>query len=300
MTRTTLLCPVYNSYLIFRANIESLLANVNKYNLLIVDDCSNDKKLLEYLEYLSQFPNIRIIKTGEPADCPHHNSYGRNILPPNKKRLSKGQGISINIGIEQVETEFVFIFDSDTLFLPRSKSLIASMEKCMDLEDKIMAVGQLCGKIDGTKIIHDKRPGIGAVNACAMMSRMSGWNKHGLQLLHNGGWCHEPYSRSIFTEGFKTCNFNVYKDGYLIHLGAGLLRTERPEDYAGNFAFTQDKFRKYGTLNPDGSIKDYYAGYYCIPFTTANFIKLLVDTYAELDFDIRENITEEWHVGNIK
>lgn len=291
--RTTLLCPVYNSYLIFRANIESLMAKIKQYKLIIVDDCSDDLKLLKFLEYLSKSPNITVIKAGDPADCPHPNIYD-NICPSNRNKFTLGQGLAINLGLQYVNTEFVFIFDSDTLFLPHSKSLIAKMEKCMDLEKIIMAVGQLCGKIDGVKITHKKLPGMGAINACAMLSRMSGWKEHGLKLLHNGGWCHEPYSRSIFDKGFTTCNFNVYKDGYLIHLGAGVLRTERPSDYAGNFAFTRDKHRKYGTLNSNGSIKDYYAGYLCIPFTTANFIKLLVDTYAELDFDIRKDVTEGW------
>lgn len=299
--RTTLLCPVYNSYLIFRANIESLLANIDFDKLLIVDDCSNDQQLLSYLQYLSSLPNIDIIHTGDPADCPDHNSCGRHVLPPGKQKLSQGQGVAINLGLRQIETEFVLIFDSDIFFMSHIKSLIVEMEKCMDLDNEIMAVGQLVGKIDGIKIIDspfyatvsNKIEG-GFPNACAMLSRMSGWTQHGLSKLHNGGWCHFPYAQSIFLKKFKTCNFNVFKDKYLIHLGAGILRTEKPHDYQGNFAFTQDKQRKYGTLNHDGSLKDYYAGFHCIPFTTVDFIKLLTDTYAELDFSVRKDITRSW------
>lgn len=299
--RTTLLCPVYNSYLLFRANVESLLANTDFDQLLIVDDCSNDPKTVGFLEYLdNNFQNISVVQAGDPADCPQHNGHGRGVLPPGKTNLSKGQGLAINYGIQHVRTDFTFIYDSDTLFLPKSKTMFVEMEKCMDTDEQVMAVGQLAGKIDGIKIIAQRflnwrnRPVGGFPNACAMLSRMTGWHDHRLKLLHNGGWCHEPYATSIFDNRLKTCNFNVYKDGYIIHLGAGMLRTEKPHDYAGNFAFTKDKDRKYGTLNSDGSLKDYYAGHNCIPFTTQEFIELLNTSYQNLDFSIRKNIVQGW------
>jgi len=298
--KTTLLCPVYNNYLVFRANIESLLANIPSHayhELLIVDDCSNEKQLINYLDALDSIPYIRVIKAGLPADCPHHNGRGRGILPKNKNRLSIGQGLAINFGIDHVNSDYVFIFDSDILFNKKSCDLIRQMEECMDLDPKIMTVGQLVGKIDGIKIVEkpfyaavsNKNEG-GFPNACAMLSRMDGWKRHRVSKLHNGGWCHFPYSVSIFRNGYKTCNFNVFKDGYLIHLGATVLRHERPGDYMGNFAFAEDQHRKYGTLNPNGSLKDWYAGHDCIPYSTKQFVKLLEETYSDLDFSTRKSL----------
>ena len=321
--RTTVLYTVQNNYIIFRASVESLLAHVpkNQYaKLLIVDDCSSDKVLLSFLDQLSaDFEFVKIIHTGEPADLSYYNKAGeggRRICDNNdtddairgdrgkgdskllgSRTVSKGHGLSINIGLEHVETELVFIVDSDILFTRKSGNLIPEMEKCTDMDEAIMNVGALVDRIDGIKVF-DKPFCLGAEcgSKVAMrgawpsfiggLSKMSGWREHNLPLLQNGGWVHCEYSKAIFAHGFKTCNFNVFKDGHLIHLGFATVRQGRGQIRRA-FYFSREAKKTWPKHNIG---RGWWYGHHKIPYTTEQFLKILEDAYANLDFSARMNV----------
>jgi len=322
--RTTILYVVHNNYLIFRASIESLLAHVAREHyakLLIVDDCSSDKSLLGFMDRLvSDFDFVEVIHTGEPADISYYNTAGRggrracakgdgqrgdrqkgDRRSLGNRKISKGHGESVNMGLARVETEFVFIVDSDILFMEKSRDMIPGMESCMDMDPTIMNVGALVNSIDGIKVfdapvnIRDlgdnttlqweniaSRGGWPSFNGG--LSRVSGWREHGLPLLNNGGWIHVDYAPAMFSCGFKTCNFNVFRDGYLIHLGYATLRKTRnggANELCKGFFFSRDENNKK---------MGWWYGHHRIPYTTSEFNIILEAAYAETNFSTRKNI----------
>lgn len=322
--RTTILYAVHNNYPIFRASIESLLAHVPRGHyakLLIVDDCSSDKALLGFLDRLAVDLNCaEVIHTGDPADISYYNTAGRggrrvcargdgmrgdrqkgDRRSLGNKKISKGHGESVNMGLSRVETEFVLIVDSDILFMEKSRDMIPAMEACMDTDSAIMNVGALVNRIDGMKVfdapvnIRDlgddtpvqwesvaERGGWPSFNGG--LARMSGWREHGLPAMNNGGWIHVDYAPALFSRGFKTCNFNVFRDGYLIHLGYATLRKTRDggaDELCKGFFFSQDE--------NDKNLGWWY-GHHRIPYTTAEFQLLLESAYAGTDFSTRKNV----------
>lgn len=322
--RTTILYTVHNNYPIFRASVESLLAHVPRdsyANLLIVDDCSSNKTLLDFLDRLaSDFDFVEVVHTGEPADMSYYNTAGRggrrvctmdDSLRGDRRRgdkrslggrkISKGHGGSATIGLRHVGTEFVLVVDSDILFLEKSRDMLPAMETCMDMDPAIMNVGALVNCIDGVKVFDkpfnirdfgDNMPlqweSIASRGAwpseVAGLMRMSGWTEHGLPTFNNGGWMGLDYALAIFERGFKTCNFNVFKDGYLIHLGYATLRETRdggPDELCKGFFFSQDKSdKKMG----------WWYGHHRIPYTTSEFQRILESAYTKTDFSTRKNI----------
>lgn len=322
--RTTVLYTVHNNCLVFRAGIESLLAHVPKdqYDrILIMDDCSSQESLLGFLRQLElDHDFIEVVHTGPPADLSYYNTAGRggrrvadandNLRDDRLKgdrrslghrTLSKGHGESINIALRHhIETEFILTVDSDILFMKKSKSLITDMEACMDMDPEIMNVGALVNRVDGIRVfdkpfdireagddmdVSDRVASRGGwPSFIGGLTRMSGWTKHGLPSFSNGGWISGNYAPALFERGFKTCNFNVFKDGYLIHLGYATLRKTRnggPDELCKGFFFSQDE--------SDKEIGWWY-GHHRIPCTTEVFQRTLEGAYAELDFSIRKNI----------
>lgn len=321
--RTTILYAVHNNYQIFRASIESLLAHVPREHyakLLIVDDCSSDKSLLGFLDRLADdLDFVEVIHTGEPADISYYNTAGRggrrvcargdsgrgdrqkgDRRSLGNRKISKGHGESVNIGLDRVEAEFVFIVDSDILFMEKSRSMIPEMERYMDMDPAIMNVGDLVNRIEGTRVfdapvnIRDlgddstlrwesiaSRGGWPSFNGG--LTRMSGWLEHGLPPLNNGGWVTVSYAPALFSRGFKTCNFNVFRNGYLIHLGYATLRNTRDggaDELCKGFFFSKDNTEDIG----------WWYGHHSIPYTTAEFEGILQKAYAHLDFSTRMNV----------
>lgn len=228
-----ILIPVRNQYILFRQLFESICMNIPDGEIgkiIVVDDHSSNKKLKHYLKYLAERSMIHLIRNGMPLP-----SYYSRI--PFSFLKSKGHGGSLNIGLEQVSTEYVFILDPDCIIL--RKDILKNSLACFNLDPEIMSVGQVVGGIRGIKIIGpkerenpefktkyvNKKPGqYGMTNASCMLVRMDAWRKHGLSKFWNGGWAHMPFGKSIFRNGFKTCNFDFYIDGYIIHLGRATLK----------------------------------------------------------------------------
>ena len=201
-------------------------------------------------------------------------------------------------------TELVFIVDSDILFMRESGNLLPEMEKCMDMDEAIMNVGALVNSVDGIKVF-DKPFLLGThyLKDISMrgawpsfiggLSKMSGWREHNLPLLQNGGWIHCQYSKALFARGFKTCNFNVFKDGYLIHLGTATIRHGRSRLHIALY-FSRDASETWSkdVLQGDSwnDPRGWWYGYHRIPYTTEQFLKILDDAYADLSFSTRMNV----------
>lgn len=288
--------------------------------LLIVDDCSSDVTLLGFLDRLaSDLDFVEVVRAGEPADLSYYNAAGgggRRACAEGDglrgdrragderslggRKVSKGHGESANIGLGRVGTEFVLMVDSDILFMGKSRDLLPGMEACMDLDPAIMSVGALVNRVDGVRVfdrpfnIRDSGDNMPVLweevvaprgawpSQIAGLMRMSGWAKHGLPTFNNGGWIGVDYALAIFERGLKTCNFNVFRDGYLIHLGYATLRETRNQPHSG-FSFSRDK-------NARAKRMGWWYGHHRVPHTTGEFQRLLESAYAGADFSTRRNV----------
>jgi len=303
---TTALYTVRNNYPMFRMAIESFfeyIPNDHCSEIVVVVDCSNDSETTRFLNYINNKnicgKNIRCFLSGErPTRYAYYNRFGRG-KSNNGEEVSMGHGVSINKGLEKVETKYVLILDSDTIMLPRAVNLIPRLIDCFKLDEKIMAVGQSSGAIDGVVISHELGPKVtpdyhsGMPNACLMMSDMDGWKVHKLKGMSNGGWAHSPYIYNIYERGFKTCNFNTFKDGYAIHIGYSTLRITREQENSRTMGFVKDS-GGYGRPKGKGdsveSIRDWYAGYYCVILNTSQLVSYLKKEYSSFDFSIRKSV----------
>ena len=301
MSKTSILYTVYNNYCTFRTSIESLFANINSddYNqIIIANDCSNQKELLEFLEYLNNLPNVSVINMGEPSDHSYYR-FGRGRGPcPEGKTMSKGHGFSINAGLEQVVSDFVFVVDSDMLFLPKCKTLINQLEKRMNLNADIMVAGQLIGNLKKSETFDTPFfcPKIGTkggwIHSCAMFCRMAGWTNHNLSKFRNGAWAQKLYVKSIFENKLKTCNMNLFGDSYLIHLGGAIVTVARDRPKHKRpclFGFAKNGKSSYAGKQK-GELVDWYAGHTSIKLTTEEFINLSSNEYVSFPFNERKNI----------
>jgi len=301
MNKTTIVYTVHNNYLIFRASIESLLDHIDMdqiSKIIVINDCSSEQKMLGFLKYLNTLENIEVINAGEPSDYSFHNNkqaLGRPSPAIRGKKSSVGHGIAQNIGIEKTETEFILFVDSDILFMPKSVNLVKELESCMALDEKILDVGQLVGEVRG-KIIVDK-PFISPSDRDGQlvkirggwpvhilsMSRVAAWKEHGLTQMCNGGWTNERYVPTLWKAGFKTCNFDIFINGYAIHLGYATLRHTRDITSRQRIVYCRDGG---GYSKSRGS----WYGHKFVPYTTDKFLEILENTYMDLEFDTRKNI----------
>jgi len=300
MNKSTIVYTVHNNYLIFRASIESMMAHMDTselYEIIIVDDCSSEKQLVDFLSYLDTLPLVRVIKAGKPSDYSFHNNkqaFGKPSPVISGKKSSVGHGVAQNLGIANTVTEFVLFVDSDILFMPKSKTLLRQFEQCMHLDEKVMSAGQLVGEVRGVKII-DKPfvlPGQAGqlistrggwpVHILAM-SRVSGWTEHRLTKMCNGGWTNENYIPSLWKNGFKTCNFDVFVEEYVIHLGYATLRHTRDITDKQRIVYCSDGG---GYSKSRGS----WYGYKFVPHTTCEFLEMLNNAYGNTPFDTRKNV----------
>jgi len=301
MGDVTLLYTVRNNYNIFRLALESAIAYIPKEqcdSIVIVDDCSSDKNILDYLTTLENDKslNVTVVRGGEPTDLGYYNKESRGKQP----NTSLGHGIAINLGLDSVKTRYVMVLDSDTNILPKGINLIPNMLECFKLDEKILAVGQSSGRINGIVINHTGRfeyykskndPATtgGFPNSCLMICDMKGWTEYGISRLSNSGWASAPYIYSVFREGFKTCNYNVFKDGYALHLGYSTLRVTR-ENYTATLGFVKD-CTKYGSIKgSDGSINDWYGGYFNVGLTTDELLNFIKVEYNGFPYDQRKSV----------
>jgi len=333
--KVTILYTVRNYYEMFRMSIESVFKYIpdNHYKeIIIVDDCSDRKEMIDFLRSLEeQYEKVKIVRPevwsedgktkikGGPLKWGYYNKHGRSyekirvVVNDPKLETSFGHGGSLNYGITEVDTEYVLILDSDTIMLPKAKSLIPKLLECFALDEKILSVGQVAGKVDGIKVfdkifyyhrtVGDEPVKIGklgdenirghggATNACLMMCKMSSWIEHKLNTFSNSGWAHGSYvfqgPYSILMSGFKTCNFNTFKDGYAIHIGYSTVRQTR-EANSKTLGFVQG-CGGYGSLGNTADHSDWYGGYYAVNVDTTTLEKILVKEY-NYDYKLRKSI----------
>jgi glycosyltransferase involved in cell wall biosynthesis len=292
-----ILIPVRNQYLHFRQLYESirhLIADNEIGQIIVVDDHSLDRTLRAYTQYLHNRGLITLIRNGIPLP-----SYYTGIPVPFLK--SKGHGTSLNIGLKHVKTDHVFILDPDSIIL--RGDILKNSVHCFDLDPLIMAVGQVVGQVRGIEVIgseerkkarltteyiqkHSEQYGF--TNACCMLVRMSAWNEHGLSLFWDRGWAHMPFVRSIFQNGFETCNFDFFIDGYVIHLGWAELKNMR-------FKYLRFKRYKEGLPSYGHSLEsnkyankergEVYSGYFELKIPSTEYDAYLEKTYMHLPFE---------------
>jgi len=305
----TLLYTVRNNYNIFRLALESALQYIPKdqyKEIIIVNDHSNDPKTLAYFDALKNDPStkVRVVDVGEPRECGYYSDLGRGTNDI-KNRTGKdiltslGHGHSLTIGVNNVNTRYVMTLDSDTNILPKGKDLIPNMLNCFTLDEKILAVGQSSGRIDGinvtSEIFHyyknkyDNNASGGFPNSCLMICDMESWTKYKLDKFANSGWAHTIYIKDLYKQGFKTCNYNIFKDGYALHLGYSTVRVTR-KNFTATLGFVRD-CTKYGSIRgSDGSINDWYGGYFSVGLNSKELFDFLNVEYDGFPYDQRKSV----------
>ena len=297
MQKVDILIPVRNEYILFRQLFESIIQKIPKEdigNIIVVDDFSTDKKLRKYLKYLSNEKLIKLIK----GFIPLPSFYSRIPIP---LLTSRGHGGSINKGINYVTSDYVLILDPDVIIL--NGNLIIDAMKCFDLDSKVVSVGQVVGGIKGIKVIGSeerKNPEFlteyvrkhshhyGMTNACCMLNKTVAHREYGLAKFWNRGWAHMPFTKSIFQKGYKTCNFDFFVNGYVVHLGRASLK---------NMKFKNMKIRKFKDGKPPYGMSketnkyankekgEYYGGYLELKIPSGVYDKILEEKYSNLPFD---------------
>jgi glycosyltransferase involved in cell wall biosynthesis len=292
-----IIVPVRDQYLLFRQLYESIRFRIPDREIgriIVVDDHSSDKRLRGYTKYLDKKGLIKLIRNGMPLP-----SYYTGI--PLSFLKSKGHGSSLNIGLRHVTTTYVFILDPDCIIL-RGDVLRNSLP-CFNLDPRIVSIGQVVGGVRGVKVIgceereipehkteytRKKPHHYGFINACCMLASMDAWRKHNLTPFWNKGWAHMRFAKSIFEHGFKTCNFDFFLDGYVVHLGRALLkkmkikhlRLRRAEDRSEPYGMSAEK-TKYSAKHQG----EFYGGYFELKIQSDEYDRLLEDKYGNLAFD---------------
>jgi len=108
--RTTILIPNYNGSKFIEACLDSLL-KCGDYPIIVVDNGSADGSA-EIIE--NKYPMVRLIKLHENTGFCH----------------------AVNVGLHEIETEYVFLLNNDTTVDP---DCINTLEKRMDAEDKVFS-----------------------------------------------------------------------------------------------------------------------------------------------------------------
>jgi glycosyltransferase involved in cell wall biosynthesis len=291
-----ILITVRDDYLLFRQLYESIRYNIPDdeiEKIIVVDDHSSNRRLIEYEKHLSKDGGIHLVRNGIPLP-----SYYSRIPIPFLK--SKGHGGSLNIGLKHVTTDYVFVIDPDSIIL--RKGVLKNSLPCFDLDPAVMSVGQVVGGIRGIRVIGPKdreNPELrtvyirkkshqyGMTNAACMLVRMEAWKKHGISKFWNRGWAHMPFVRSLFEKGFKTCNFDFYIDGYVVHLGGATLK---------NMKFKNFRFRNFSDGKPPYGMSyerpvygekdrgENYAGYLELTIPSVEYDALLEKKYGDLPY----------------
>jgi glycosyltransferase involved in cell wall biosynthesis len=292
-----ILVPVRDQYQLFRQLYESIRLRIPDREIgkiIVVDDHSWDKRLRGYTKFLNEQGLIKLIRGGIPLP-----SYYTGIPLPFLR--SKGHGSSLNIGLQYVSTPYVFILDPDCVIL-RNDVLKKSI-RCFDLDPLIMSVGQVVGGIKGVKVIgreerknpehvteyvRKKPHQYGYINACCMLAKIEAWREHNLSFFWNKGWAHMPFAKSIFNHEFKTCNFDFFLDGYVVHLGRALLKKMKLKHL--QFRRADERSEPYGMSCEKAKYSakhqgEFYGGYLELKMPSDEYDRLLEDRYENLAFD---------------
>jgi len=99
MTHISIIVPSYNSSAFVKKSLDSIINNISScysYEILIIDDCSDDLAQLEKI--VSATPNAKIIKKNKKSNAAH----------------------SRNIGLKKSTGSYVFFLDSDDNYLPKA------------------------------------------------------------------------------------------------------------------------------------------------------------------------------------
>jgi glycosyltransferase involved in cell wall biosynthesis len=291
-----MLIPVRDEYLLFRQLYESVRFRIPDEEIgkiIVVDDHSSDKRLRRYTKYLDKRGQIRLIRNGIPLP-----SYYTGIPIPFLR--SKGHGSSLNIGLRYVTNPYVFILDPDCIIL--RGDVLKNSIPCFDLDPDILAIGQVVGGVRGATVIGNeervnltrktdyvrKRPHqYGYINACCMVAKIDAWREHNLTRFWNRGWAHAPFARSIFEQGFKTCNFDYFLDGYVVHLGRAFLKKMRLRHL--RFRIADRSKKPYGMSSDKARYSakhqgEYYGGYFELKIPSEEYDILLEKKYGNVPF----------------
>ena len=245
-------------------------------------------------------------------------------------KTSLGHGESINLGLDQVKTKYVCTIDSDSLILPKGKDILKNMIECMKLDDKILVVGQCSGKVDGIKVLEGNndpdyflsrgRPlkgaarlpgGLGApflykkdgVNwngvggfppAGFMLCDMRAWNEYKLSGFSNAGWAQAPFMYTLFRhpDKLKVCNYNAFKDGYVLHLGYSSVRLSR-RAFQNTLGFVKNAGRYGSATGGYKNLYDWYAGYCFLSVDQEELFEILENEYGNFPYNERKSIVHK-------
>lgn len=94
----SVIMPVHNAETFLNQSIQSVISqSYNDWELLVVNDCSNDNSAIVIQKFVQQDNRIKYLKTDRPSGSP--------ILPR-------------NIGIENAKGRYIAFLDSDDAWLP--------------------------------------------------------------------------------------------------------------------------------------------------------------------------------------
>ena len=95
--KVSIIIPIYNAFEDTKKCINSVLKNTRiPYEIILIDDCSPDKRIKVLLDEIEDFPNVKIIRNQE----------------------NKGFVKNVNIGIQNSEGDVVLL-NSDTVVTPK-------------------------------------------------------------------------------------------------------------------------------------------------------------------------------------
>lgn len=276
MIKISVIIPVYNLERYIKKCLESLIdqgLDRNKYEILIVDDCSMDKTL-EIIEEFTKIIDldIRVIK--------------------NKKKL--GPGGSRNVGINVSKGEFLFFIDGDDWI--ESKALLKFYDKIregtidivvgtyqyVNLEKTILKKIYFDNYIlDGGEIYNKILKGKIPCHVWNKLYRKKIFIENGIQFPEINYFEDVATLPRIFSKGLKV--------GFLEDVTYNYL--QRPGSITKSISWKKiyDRFKVFEKLEEEVSDKDFL-----------NHLKLkfgIIDTY--LDSILRSNLKDHLKIVNI-
>jgi hypothetical protein len=279
----SIVTTVYGTFELLRQLAESVIAYIDKEQLdkfIIVDDFScRDGKLHKYYDYLEEtYDWIEVIRFPQYRANIYKVRKDRveDFSPFNSEKCNLGPALAVQVGLEAVESEFVLIVDSDTFFLKKAEGLLNRLWGSFQMSEDIMCMGQVLGLNSDELHVFAKlyyslfelkfRNGTcGEVSPMAYACRMSGWKEHCIEQISYGpamlAWNNTFYMMSIYQESFKTMNFPLFSEGYMVHIGGATVKK--------GYGFTRD-FKIYGGRTGD-FVSDYYSGVYFVDMTKSEY-----------------------------
>ncbi|RAP47569.1 MAG: hypothetical protein BZ135_02025 [Methanosphaera sp. rholeuAM6] len=287
--KISIIIPIYNAYEETKSCIESVKRYTTiPYELLLIDDCSTDKRIRELLSTLEKEENIRIIRNTE----------------------NRGFVKSINLGFEQTGDDVV-ILNSDTEVTPKwlQKLKITAYTK-----DNIATVTPLSNNAGAFSVPeHDEdneiNPELGVNSTANIVEKIS--EKENIYVPTGNGFCMYIRREAIYSVGFFDeifgrgyCEENDFcmrlmekgwlhaidTSTYILHKHNVSFSTEKEELYEKNRQLLEVKY-------PDYSLKllDLLRSYDYKD--VRDNIKLTLDSESNHKFDVKR-ILYLIHEGN--